>query len=637
MARQLNAQPRDFQQQAVVNTAEHLYNRGFGGTVIHFATGLGKTLTAALFVHEQVDLDKQRVLFIVHTRDLVFQAYNAFKTYLPYLESNAFTVHGQPGIGIVMGKLNQPNARIVVGTPQTLAEVEGVSSRLEEVLKHGAIDVCIIDEAHYGASPSYLQLVSRLWDENNQTKRIGLTATPLRSDGLALRQPLDLNIDKGLLFNTIAISRNLRWGINNGYLCPIQPPLLVETNMVLPDGTGSMEERARLLDVANWAEVVVDSWVEHGENRLSAYFLQSVAHSKQVAQEFCDRGYRFVHIDGECVIDGDREFYGAQAEKARLLYYEMALEGKIQGFCNFNVLTTGWDMPPLSLIGLARPTESSVLVTQIIGRGTRLHKNKQDLRILDYALKGVPVFLSGDLLGYVRNEKGEIEEVEDEEVELLAEDVDLRDDRESGVVVNGNGVVVRLGNLFKQQDQAWYYDPVENDACSTGLSNTDILYIKFPNYTAANKLAMGMAKGESFLAENPDHRDAQIFYQNLTIAKQLFGNYTLWHIKGKRVFERTEWEMPKRWIAEASSIELLFDNAVPLIAQLEDPQLARKSKSWRRDAASNEQKQYIRQLGGKRVPETKDEGSKMIAHLLAGKYVEMVIDRIRKACGNYAN
>ncbi|MEZ4752098.1 MAG: helicase-related protein, partial [Bdellovibrionota bacterium] len=51
---------------------------------------------------------------------------------------------------------------------------------------------------------------------------------------------------------------------------------------------------------------------------------------------------------------------------------------------NVSVLTTGFDAPHVDVIAILRPTESTSLFQQIIGRGLRLHEGKKDWIVLDY-------------------------------------------------------------------------------------------------------------------------------------------------------------------------------------------------------------------------------------------------------------
>ena len=52
---------------------------------------------------------------------------------------------------------------------------------------------------------------------------------------------------------------------------------------------------------------------------------------------------------------------------------------------NIAVYTTGFDVPHVDTIAILRATESASLLQQIIGRGMRLHDEKFDCLVLDYA------------------------------------------------------------------------------------------------------------------------------------------------------------------------------------------------------------------------------------------------------------
>lgn len=59
--------------------------------------------------------------------------------------------------------------------------------------------------------------------------------------------------------------------------------------------------------------------------------------------------------------------------------------GKIRVIFNVNILATGFDYPEIDCIILARPTASLAWYYQALGRGTRIHFDKEDCWIIDYA------------------------------------------------------------------------------------------------------------------------------------------------------------------------------------------------------------------------------------------------------------
>ena len=59
--------------------------------------------------------------------------------------------------------------------------------------------------------------------------------------------------------------------------------------------------------------------------------------------------------------------------------------GKVQVLVNVGVLTTGFDAPLVDCIVMLRPTASTSLYIQMIGRGMRICEGKEDCLVLDYA------------------------------------------------------------------------------------------------------------------------------------------------------------------------------------------------------------------------------------------------------------
>jgi type I site-specific restriction endonuclease len=91
--------------------------------------------------------------------------------------------------------------------------------------------------------------------------------------------------------------------------------------------------------------------------------------SKKFALACREFGLNAVHVDGT-----DRE----------------ALAEDWQVICNAQLLSTGWDEPSVDCVYIVRPTKSTVLYQQMVGRGTRIFPGKTDLLVLD------PLWLSSD-------------------------------------------------------------------------------------------------------------------------------------------------------------------------------------------------------------------------------------------------
>ena len=51
---------------------------------------------------------------------------------------------------------------------------------------------------------------------------------------------------------------------------------------------------------------------------------------------------------------------------------------------NCSLFTEGFDVPEIALVAIARPVLSRAFYAQMVGRGTRIAKGKQDLLVLDF-------------------------------------------------------------------------------------------------------------------------------------------------------------------------------------------------------------------------------------------------------------
>lgn len=126
------------------------------GGILQAATGAGKTAMAA----KLIQLTKTQTLFVVHTKDLLFQAREAFEKFL------GITV-GQIGAG------QNTIDTVTVATIQTLAK-----GRHDDYLKE--VQLAIFDECHHVAAPTLYTVRNKL---ENAPMVVGLSASPWRDDG----------------------------------------------------------------------------------------------------------------------------------------------------------------------------------------------------------------------------------------------------------------------------------------------------------------------------------------------------------------------------------------------------------------------------------------------------------------------
>jgi DNA repair protein RadD len=98
-----------------------------------------------------------------------------------------------------------------------------------------------------------------------------------------------------------------------------------------------------------------------------------VKHAEHIAESACARGIPAAAVHGEMPAE----------DRARAL--DDFKVGALRAITSMDVLTTGYDEPAIDAIALLRPTKSTGLYVQMVGRGFRLHPSKTNTLVLDFA------------------------------------------------------------------------------------------------------------------------------------------------------------------------------------------------------------------------------------------------------------
>lgn len=362
-------QLRDYQVEDRAKVAESFFDRGITRQLGVWATGLGKTvLFSELHLEERFFHSRKlgkKILVIAHRDELIKQAVDKIQRSNPYLQ-----------IGIE--KANKRHSRdddVVVASVQTLTASGG--RRLRQ-MNPEEYDIVVIDEAHHGASPSYLAIAQHFgflpppsfmqelrpekadgrqalldwqrmrldaWDRMNRPDRLllGVTATPKRGDKIGLE----------VLFQEITFNRDIRFGIQNDWLCPLRA-FRVETatnldNVKTRAGDFAEEELAKAINQAQRNAIAVKAYLNHAAGRKGITFCANVAHAITMAEAYNKAGVKAAFIHGKL----------KDHERAEVLRKFRA--GEIRMLTNCQILTEGFDEPDVQVIIHARPTKSPLL------------------------------------------------------------------------------------------------------------------------------------------------------------------------------------------------------------------------------------------------------------------------------------
>lgn len=350
-------QVRYYQQEAEDAIFDY-WEGGGGNPLVDMATGTGKSVVIAN-VNKRIltEYPGLRILMLVHVRELVEQNAMALLRAWP-----------QCPLGINSAGLGQRNYHSQV-----------VYASIQSVYKHaemlGPRHLIGIDEAHLvprSGDGMYLQLLEGLRGMVPDLRVCGFTATAFRLDSGRLDQGNDRLFDKTVYTYGIA------QGVKDGYLTPLVAKgtsAEIDVSGVTRRGgefvAGSLERAA---DNASLIDAACNEIIERGQDRRSwLLFCAGVSHAMNVRDALRAKGIVAATVTGET----------PSGERAAIFRDFKA--GRIRALCGMNVFTTGFDAPGVDLIAMLRPTLSTGLYVQMLGRGTRLCDGKSDCLILDYS------------------------------------------------------------------------------------------------------------------------------------------------------------------------------------------------------------------------------------------------------------
>ena len=211
----------------------------------------------------------------------------------------------------------------------------------------------LVHNCHHSTAPTY----RKIYDYFKPRLHLGFTATPNRNDGVGLKA----------IYEDIIFERNLRWGIENGYLSNIHC-LRVDIGVDLRQvaqrlGDYAPDALERVMNIESANEAIADAYKLYAKPP-ALIFCASVAHAEALAE----------HIPGAVAVRGGED---------RSATVEAFSAGKIPCLTNCMVFTEGTDLPNIQTVIIARPTRNISLYTQMVGRSTRLYPGKEYVSLID--------------------------------------------------------------------------------------------------------------------------------------------------------------------------------------------------------------------------------------------------------------
>jgi DNA repair protein RadD len=242
--------------------------------------------------------------------------------------------------------------------PVQVASIQSLVRRLDQ---YDPFDFAVLDECHHAAARTWRKVL----DAMPNAKVLGVTATPERGDGAGL----------GDVFEEMVVGPDTAWLIGAGFLSPYQAFAPTEAPDLSRVATLAGDYAADQLAEVMTQTVVIGSAVaayeRHASGKRAIVFGVDVKHSEMLAQRFNDAGHVAAHLDGNTPRD----------ERQRII--KALGTGEIKVVTNCGLISEGTNVPSVESVLLARPTQSTGLHLQQIGRALRVAPGKDRAIILD--------------------------------------------------------------------------------------------------------------------------------------------------------------------------------------------------------------------------------------------------------------
>jgi DNA repair protein RadD len=346
---------RDYQNEAVEKGYNH-FRSGRGAGLIVLPTAAGKSLVIAELCHT---LDEP-VLILQPSKELLEQNYAKLETY------------GITDIGIFSA-----SKRSKVVAKYTYATIGSIDKHPDQFAHFKYV---LIDEAHLVAPGGrYTKFLKAI----GNPRVVGLTATPYRlvtfvstgSDGKRWsRTWLSMLTARGQFFDSLLYTKSIGELTQAGFLsaATYRNGMVPGTRPLKLNSAGTEFSE---LSLANyWTETTTEklaNWVEELPHDRILVFVPTLEMAAYMAQSL-----------------GTEMISGEMPDKQREHILKRFREGHIHTLVNVGVLTTGYDLPSLDAVVLARPTMSLSLYVQMVGRVLRVDPNRPDKQAFVYDFGG---------------------------------------------------------------------------------------------------------------------------------------------------------------------------------------------------------------------------------------------------------
>ena len=336
-----NVKP-NFMQRRALKELNRYRAIGTSRALVVAAAGSGKTYLAAF---DALNFNPKRLLYIVHEGSILRKSLETFQDVF----GSSVTC------GIYSGTSKESDADFVFATNITMCKSLELFARDE-------FDYIIIDECHHAAAETYKRIIAYFEPEF----LLGLTATPERMDNQDVFALFDENVPYEL---------RLRDAIVNGLIVPFKYYGI--RDQLVDYGLPPEEERRMIAQMAdeNHCDFISEQIESHRpQGKLKALaFCRNITHARMMSEVMGER-YKTAYLTGRNDVgERIRAYNDLQSDSAEL-----------EILFTVDILNEGVDIPGVNMVLFLRPTESSTIFIQQLGRGLRRYDNKPFVTVLDF-------------------------------------------------------------------------------------------------------------------------------------------------------------------------------------------------------------------------------------------------------------
>lgn len=335
----------DYQRRAIERIQDRLHETEDNHNILYqLPTGGGKTVIFSEVARRYLEDKHKKVLILTHRIELCAQT------------SRMLTEFG------VTNKIIDSSVKELPDQEEFdcfVAMVETLNNRLlDEKFCMKNIGLVIIDEAHYNS----FRKLFKFFDESTI---LGVTATPLSS---SIKKPMNA------LYSELIIGDSIADLVDNEFLAKAKTYTYnVNLGSLTVGITGDYTVRSseRLYSNVLMQEKLLYAYEEKCQGKKTLIFNSGIESSKEVMHTFTEAGHEIKHLDST---------NSAQERREILEWFKNKPDAILT---SVGILTTGFDEPTVQSIILNRATKSLTLYHQMIGRGSRVLKNKKDFDVID--------------------------------------------------------------------------------------------------------------------------------------------------------------------------------------------------------------------------------------------------------------